>query len=296
MSKWLLLDGYNLVFRSYYGVPHLTRADGLPTNAIHGWLRTIWKLEDLEKTNQVAVCFDLGRSVKREALHPEYKANRDETPQGLVQQIPWIKKICKVMGYPILEEQGLEADDIIASAVDYLKGSNQDALIVSADKDLAQLIQSGVRQLLPPPTANPKLGWRYLDLAGVEEKFSVRPGQIIDYLALMGDSSDNINGIAGVGPKTAVKWLKAYGNIEGILNNSGSIKPTRFQAILKESHKLLKRNIELVKLDRSFVVDDLTRLPVNRKRLVDLLNELEMNSTVREVQKRYPAAAQQMLF
>ena len=132
------------------------------------------------------------------------------------------------MGYGGLEVDGVEADDLIGSAALQLAAAGHRVGIVSADKDLAQLIRPGVTQWLPPPTANPKLGWRELDEDGVAIKFGVTPAQIPDLLALVGDTSDNIPGIPGVGLKTAAKWLVQYGSLQGILDYCGEIQPKRF--------------------------------------------------------------------
>jgi len=232
VAKWLLLDGFNLAFRSFYGIPELSRSDGFPTNAIHGFVRTLWYLEDHEKPDRVAIFWDLGGSQERLALMPTYKANRSEPPEAFTLQIPWMKKLSLVLGYALVEEEGVEADDLIASAAIKLKKNGAQVCIVSSDKDLAQILQPGIVQLLPPPTQNPKLGWRKLAYDGVIEKFGVPVEKMVDYLSLMGDSSDNIAGLPGVGPKTAVKWIQEYGSVEGVISKVNYIEPKRFQFVV----------------------------------------------------------------
>ena len=190
MSKWLLVDGYNMAFRAFYGMPELTRADGFPTGALHGWVKTMWRLQDQEKPDAMLVFFDLGGSQDRLALHPEYKAQRKDTPEPLEKQIPLIKELTRAMGLVGVELDGVESDDLVASQARALANAGHEVLIVSADKDFAQCVDERIKILLPPPTANPKLGWRVLDAAGVLEKFGVPPALIAEYLALIGDTSE----------------------------------------------------------------------------------------------------------
>src|SRR5882724_10128132 len=115
MAKWLLLDGFNLAFRAFYGMPELTRADGFPTGALHGWVKTIWRLQDEEKPEAMLVFFDLGGSQDRLALHPEYKAQRSEMPEALEKQLPYVRSLTRAMGYMGVEQDGVESDDLLAS-------------------------------------------------------------------------------------------------------------------------------------------------------------------------------------
>ena len=167
MAKWLLVDGYNMAFRAFYGMPELTRTDGFPTGALHGWVKTMWRLQDQEKPDAMVVFFDLGGSQDRLALHPEYKAQRKETPEPLEKQIPVIKELTRAMGLVGVELDGVESDDLLAAQARLLAKDGHEVLIVSADKDFAQCVDGRIKILLPPPTANPKLGWRVLDPAGV---------------------------------------------------------------------------------------------------------------------------------
>ena len=287
MARWLLVDGFNLAFRSFYGMPGLTRADGFPTGAIHGWVRTLWYLSDRMKPDRMAVFFDLDGDARREDLHPEYKAHRTDTPEPLEKQIPYLKALSVAMGYGQFEVSGVEADDLIGASAVRLAREGHEVLIVSADKDLAQCVQDGVEQLLPPPTANPRLGWRRLDAAGVREKFGVHPGQIADYLALVGDTSDNIPGLTGVGPKTAARWLNAYGDLERVIANCGKIKPLRFQAMVHASATRLRGNLALTALDRESDPGPLDPAPVNPLRVIEILEEMGMERACRDARERY---------
>ena len=229
MAKWLLVDGFNLAYRCFFAIPELTRADGFPTNALHGWVKALWRLEDQEKPTGTVVFFDLGGSQERLLLHPEYKAQREEMPEALSKQVPVIKELTRAMGLVGVEQDGVESDDLLASKACALAAQGDEVLVVSSDKDFAQIVGERIRIMLPPPTANPKLGWRTMDAKGVEEKFGVPPGKIADFLALVGDTSDNIPGISGVGPKTASKWLLEHGSLEGVIAAAPRLSPERFR-------------------------------------------------------------------
>ena len=202
-----LVDGYNMVFRSFYGIRELTRSDGFPTNAIHGWVKTLWSLMDRDDCDRLIVFFDRGAD-EREALLPEYKKNRSETPPDLVVQIPIIKELTALMGINCVEKDGVEADDLIGAYAKQYATKDAPVVIVSADKDLAQCLNGNVHQLLPPPTANPRLGWRMMTVDKVAGKFGVGAEKVAEYLALVGDTADNIPGLQGVGPKNCVEMAK----------------------------------------------------------------------------------------
>jgi DNA polymerase-1 len=287
MAKWLLVDGFNLAYRCFFAVPELTRADGFPTNALHGWVKSLWRLADQEKPVATLVFFDLGGSQDRLALHPEYKAQREEMPDALRKQIEPIKSLTRAMGYVGIEQDGVESDDLLASQAVSLAGQGHDVLIVSADKDFAQIVGERIKILLPPPPANPKLGWRVLDEVGVTEKFGVPPPKIADYLALVGDTSDNIPGIAGVGPKTASKWLQEFGCVEEVISHAADLKPERFQEAVRSGADKIRLNLKLttLKLDLPTVKAEITE--VRRQELLALLEAMEMKSSLAEARARY---------
>ncbi|MFI5336064.1 MAG: 5'-3' exonuclease H3TH domain-containing protein [Opitutales bacterium] len=294
MAKWLLLDGFNLAFRAFYGMPELTRSDGFPTGALHGWVKTIWRLQDQMSPDAMLVFFDLGGSQDRLALHPEYKAQRKETPEPLEKQIPVIKDLTRAMGLVGVELDGVESDDLLASQARVLANAGHEVLIVSADKDFAQCVDERVKILLPPPTANPKLGWRLLDAAGVVEKFGVPPERIAEYLALIGDTSDNIPGINGVGPKTAAKWFAEHGTLENIIARAGELQPERFRGLVAQSADRLRVNLQLTTLRTKSPLLNVGPGEPAPARLFALLESLEMKSCAVEARKRY--SDQQELF
>jgi DNA polymerase-1 len=287
MAKWLLVDGFNLAYRGFFAIPELTRADGFPTNAVHGWVKALWRMQDQEKPDRSLVFFDLGGSQDRLALHPEYKAHRDEMPEALSKQIPVIKELTRAMGLGGIEEDGVESDDLLASFAWALAKKGDEVLVVSSDKDFAQIVGERISMLLPPPTANPKLGWRRLDHAGVLEKFGVPPSQIADYLALMGDTSDNIPGIDGVGPKTASKWLKEFGSVEGVIAAAARLAPERFREAVAQAGERLRINLRLTTLNLALPPPPVDAAPANPSEIVSLLESMEMRSAAADARKRY---------
>ena len=287
MSKWLLIDGFNLAYRCYFAVPELTRIDGFPTNALHGWVKSLWRLSDQEKPTATLVFFDLGGAQDRLALHPEYKAQRDEMPEALQKQIEPLKALTRAMGYVGIEQDGVESDDLLASQAIALAAQGHEVLIVSADKDFAQIVGDRIKILLPPPSANPKLGWRVLDATGVSDKFGVPPSQIADYLALVGDTSDNIPGISGVGPKTAAKWLSEFGSIEGVISHAADLKPERFQESVRAGADNIRRNLKLTTLNLNLPTVKAEITEVQPKELFALLEAMEMKSGLAEARTRY---------
>lgn len=287
MARWLLIDGFNLVYRCFFATPALTRADGFPTNALHGWVKSLWRLIDQERPDHTVVFFDLGGSQDRLALHPAYKAQRAEMPAELGRQIAPVKALTRALGLATVEQDGVESDDLLATCAVARAGAGDEVLIVSSDKDFAQIVGERIRILLPPPSAQPKLGWRLLDAAGVKEKFGVPPMKIADYLALIGDTSDNIPGLSGVGPKTAVKWIEKHGDLEGVLAAAAEIEPERFRAPLAEAAERLRLNRRLVTLNLSLPLPAVEQTPPDTRALLALLREMEMRTTLAEAEQRY---------
>jgi DNA polymerase-1 len=294
MSKWLLVDGFNLAYRCFFAVPELTRADGFPTNAVHGWVKSLWRLQDQEKPDATLVFFDLGGAQDRLALHPEYKAQRAEMPGALVKQLPYVKAVTRAMGLGGIEQEGVESDDLLASQAVALAHAGHEVLIVSSDKDFAQIVGDRIQIMLPPPSANPQLGWRRLDAAGVVEKFGVPPAQIAEYLALVGDTSDNIPGIAGVGPKTATKWLQQFGSLEGVIAHAGELQPERFREAVRAGADRMRLNLRLTTLNLALPTVAAEKITSQPETLLCLLEELEMRTASVEARQRY--SGQQELF
>lgn len=286
--RWLLVDGFNLAFRSHFAMERigLRRDDGFPTGALHGWVRTLWSLEDGEKPDRTVVFFDLGGSERHLAALPDYKAQREDTPADLELQIPELKRLTALMGFRAIELSGVEADDLLASAAKRLAAEGHEVVIVSADKDFGQCVGGPVAQLLPPPTANPALGWRRLDAAGVREKFGVPPERIPDYLALVGDTSDNIPGLRGVGPKTAVKWLEQHGDLEGVLAAAATLEPARFREQVAAEAARIRVNLGLVRFKDDHAFDPSARAAEAPEALEAYLVSMGMQSSAKAARKR----------
>lgn len=288
VMKWLLVDGFNLAFRSHFGMERvgLRRPDGFPTGALHGWVRTFWSLEDSEKPDRTVVFFDLGGSERHLAALPDYKAQRDETPEDLDRQIPEIKRLTLLMGYRSIEQHGVEADDLLASAARRLAQAQHEVVIVSADKDFGQCVGGPITQLVPPPTANPAIGWRRLDPAAVKEKFGVSPECIPDYLALVGDTSDNIPGLRGVGPKTAAKWIAQYGNLEAVLAAADTLEPARFREQVVAEANRIRINLSLVRFKEDYTFDVETRAQAADNQLEEFLITMDMHASAKAAKRR----------
>ena len=213
----ILVDGSSWLFRAYHALPPLTNARGEPTGAVFGMYNMLKRLLKDYAPERFCVVFDPSGKTFREDWYPEYKANRGETPEDLKSQFPRVTELIQAMGLPVFAVDGVEADDVIGTLAQQARQQGLDVVIVTSDKDMAQLVDDHVHLL-------DTMKNRRMDPAGVVEKFGVKPEQIIDYLALMGDTSDNIPGVHGVGPKTAAKWLNEYGSLDALVAQADAIK------------------------------------------------------------------------
>ena len=213
----ILVDGSSYLYRAYHAMPALSNADGEQTGTIYGVLNMLRKLLQEYKPEQMVVVFDAKGKTFRDDMYPEYKANRPPMPDDLRQQVEPILEIVQAMGLPMLQIGGVEADDVIGTLAQQATANKQDVIISTGDKDMAQLVNEYVSLI---NTMNNST----MDEAGVKEKFGVTPAQIIDYLALIGDTSDNVPGVNKVGPKTAAKWLDKYETVEALVADADNIK------------------------------------------------------------------------
>ena len=214
---FVLIDGSSYLFRAFHALPKLMSTKGAHTGAIRGVISMIRKLMADYPKSHIAVVFDAKGKSFRNTLYPAYKENRAAMPDELREQIVPIQTIIRKMGLPLLIVDGVEADDVIGTLAEAATRQEMPVLISTGDKDMAQLVNRHI-------TLVNTMTDTVLDTAGVEEKFGIRPDQIIDYLALVGDASDNIPGVPSCGPKTAVKWLKTHGNVEGIIAHADEIQ------------------------------------------------------------------------
>lgn len=219
-KKLILVDGSGFIFRAYHSLPPLTRPDGTPVGAVYGYMNMIYKLIDGLEADEIIVVFDAARKTFRNDIYPEYKAHRPDAPEDLVPQFSIIKEATRALNLPSVELEGFEADDIIATYARIAHEQGMEVIIVSSDKDLMQLIRSGVS--LFDAMKN-----KVIDEEVVMEKFGVTPDKVIDVQSLIGDSTDNVPGVPGIGPKTAAELIQTYGTLDGVLENAGDIKQNK---------------------------------------------------------------------
>ena len=294
MRSIVLIDSFAQIFRGYYAVRVLTSHDGVPTNAVFAMAKFLLKLHADYPAGEFdgAFVFDLGKPAHRLELAPDYKANRPPAPPDLTAQIPIIRDMIRAFGWPLFEQQAWEADDLISALTNAFPG--RQIRIISADKDLAQLINDRVAMLVPSRTGT---GFELRDEAAVLEKFGVPPSGIIDYLALVGDAADNIPGIEGVGPKTAAKLISDCGSIDAILANPAAVASENLRRKLVDGAEHLRRNQALVRLLREppagadWSDSMLVRTAPDFRRIRELAAGLDLNSIIRDIEKIAPETA-----
>lgn len=272
--KLILVDGSSFLFRAFHAVPPLTNADGMPTNAIYGVSNMLRKLINDYNTPYFAVVFDAPGKTFRHALYDQYKAHRPPMPDDLRVQIQPLHELIKALGLPLIIEEGVEADDVLGSLAQNAARKGFDVIISTGDKDMAQLVNE--RITLENTMTNTKL-----DIAGVEEKFGVKPEQIIDYLALMGDAVDNIPGVPKVGPKTAAKWLQQYGTLDNLIAHADEIKGKIGDNLREALPQLpLSKQLTTIKCDAAlhYGLEDLKRGEADLAVLKEQLGHLGFSS------------------
>ncbi len=276
----VLVDGSSYLFRAFFALPPLSNSKGKPTGAIYGVLNMLKKLLNDYHPEYVAVVFDPKGKTFRYDLYSEYKANRTKMPDDLRDQIAPLFSAIKAMGLPLVVVEGFEADDVIGTLAKKAEKEGLSTLISTGDKDLAQLVNPNV-------TLINTMSDTLLDRDGVINKFGVPPERMIDYLALVGDTSDNIPGIPKVGPKTAVKWLSEFDSVENIVNNADKITG-KVGENLRENLEVLKLSQELVtiKTDVDVGVDfhTLTRQAPDKEKLIEIFKELEFRKWLEALQ------------
>ncbi len=221
--KLLLLDGHSLAYRAFFALPDtLVTSSGQVTNAAYGFTSMLIKLMADEKPDGVAVCFDRGRPAFRHERYPEYKANRRETPDTFSQQLPLIREVLTAMRIPIIELEGMEADDLLATLAKQARSNDDEVVIVSGDRDVLQLVRDCVSVMM---TRRGITDIVRFDTDAVVEKYGVTPTQWTDFVALKGENSDNLPGVPGIGDKTAMQLIQKYGDIEGVISHADELKP-----------------------------------------------------------------------
>ncbi|HEX2115209.1 MAG TPA: 5'-3' exonuclease H3TH domain-containing protein, partial [Alphaproteobacteria bacterium] len=236
-----LVDGSGFIFRAYHALPPLSRPDGTPVNAVLGFTNMLVKLLGENRCDHLAVIFDAGRRSFRNDLYADYKAHRPEPPDDLVPQFALVREATRAFNVPAIELPGYEADDLIASYAKCARDAGAKVTIISSDKDLMQLIGPGIDMYDP-------LKNRPIGEAEVREKFGVGPDKVVEVLALIGDTSDNVPGVPGIGPKTAAELLNTYGDLDTVLARAGEIKQPKRRETLLANINQAKLSRELVKL------------------------------------------------
>lgn len=285
MHEIYLLDGSCFIYRAYHAIKGLSTSRGTPTNAIYGFTRMLLKLLREKNVKHILCAFDSPHPTKRHKIYEEYKITRPETPKDLPVQIDYIKQIIDALGITRIEVPGYEADDIIATAVGVI---NQFAplsfTIISLDKDMLQLVSDNVRIYDP-------FNETIIDREYVIKKYGVPPEKFNDFMALVGDTIDNIPGVKGIGEKTAANLIKRYGCIENILKNLDIIKPLKVAEIIKKNIKSLQLSKELVILKKDTPIeiklDDLKIKQQDREKLVQIFRELEFNTLLKQIIKDF---------
>ncbi|MBI5612412.1 MAG: DNA polymerase I [Gammaproteobacteria bacterium] len=270
----VLVDGSSYLYRAFHALPSLSNSRGEPTGAVYGVVNMLRKLIADHDPAYIAVVFDAKGKTFRDELFAAYKAHRPPMPDELASQIEPLHAIVRALGLPLIMIEGVEADDVIGTLAAQAGAAGLDTLISTGDKDMAQLVTPGVTLIDTMKDA------RY-DRAGVVEKFGVPPERIVDYLALIGDSSDNIPGVPGVGPKTAVKWLNEFGSLDDIVTRAADIPGKAGESLRAALANLpLSRQLATIKCDVPLAVGprELQRQPPDESRLRELYRRLEFKS------------------
>ncbi|HEX4046075.1 MAG TPA: 5'-3' exonuclease H3TH domain-containing protein, partial [Gammaproteobacteria bacterium] len=281
----ILVDGSSYLYRAFHALPALTNSKGFPTGAIYGVVNMLKRLIADYHPQYIAVVFDAKGKTFRDDLYAEYKATRKTMPEELAQQIQSIHDIIRAMGLPLVMIDGVEADDVIGTLAQHAIAQDLPCVISTGDKDLAQLVNTHVT-LINTMTNS------VLDPQRVEEKFGVPPTGIIDYLTLVGDTSDNIPGVPQVGPKTAAKWLQQYKTLDNLLLHADKITGKVGENLRAAQAQIpLTKALVTIKLDvpLSIDVDDLIVQPANPQSLIEFYKELEFKNWLAELLDAAPA-------
>ena len=280
-----LIDGSSYIYRAYFALPHLSNSSGLPTNAVYGFTTMLLKVINDYKPDYLAIAFDTPAPTFRHEVYQEYKANRPEMPDNLIPQIPYIKAVVEGFNIPILEKEGFEADDLLATISKAEEKKGMEVIIVSGDKDLLQLVSK--HTIVLDTMKNKKF-----DSKGVIDRLGVEPEKATELLGLVGDSSDNVPGVPGIGKKTAIKLIEEYGDIASLLNNLEKIshKKTKENLIKFGDQALLSK--QLVTLDTEvpleYKVENFKTSAPHEEKLKAVFKELEFTKLLKEFTQKSP--------
>lgn len=269
-KRLVLVDGSGYIFRAFFALPPMTRPDGTPVNAVFGFTSMLWRLLQDYPDDHIIVIFDAGRTSFRNELYADYKANRDEPPPELRPQFALVRDSARAFDLPVIEVPGFEADDLIASYARAGKAAGESVLVVSSDKDLMQLVADGIAMWDP-------MKQRAIGRAEVIEKFGVGPELVRDALSLIGDTSDNVPGVPGIGPKTAAQLLTEFGSLEALLANTNRIPQPKRRQILIDNTERARLAFELVGLKDDvplpIPIEETRRKPIDPAKLQAFFQE-----------------------
>ena len=286
-EKLHLVDGMASIFRAYFALPPMTNQSGFPTNAVYGFHGMLQKLLQEEEPDYLGVAFDLPGPTLRHKEYPDYKANRPPPPSELIQQIPKVRDLCEAMRIPIYDREGYEADDILGTLARKAANLGLEVILVTSDKDLLQLVDDRIHVL---HTGKKRL----LDRAGVEEYFGVRPDQVVDVLALWGDSSDNVKGIPGIGEKGAKDLIRRFGNLEECFRRASEVSRKNYREGLQKYRQQAEQSRSLVTIRTDVPVDlDLEALrvtPPDTEKRNRLFEELDFRLEEFEDETGFPVS------
>jgi DNA polymerase-1 len=278
--KVFLIDAHGLCYRAFYAVRALANSKGRPTNAVFGFVNILRKLLKDFQPEYIAACFDVAKKTHRQAKFADYKIQRQSMPEDLRAQLPIIRDVLRAYQIPIYEQEGHEADDVMATLAKRFGSKNVDVVIVSDDKDLSQLMNEHIFLYSSRQE-------KVLTDKDIEEKFGVGPKLIVDFLALAGDSSDNIPGVQGIGPVSAVKLLKTYGSLDQIYEHLDEVKPPACQEKLRAFKDMAYLSRELATVDMNVPMDvsleKLKLLAPNENRLYEIFTDLEFKKFAAEL-------------
>lgn len=279
MERFFLIDGMAIAYRAYFAFINrpLINSKGMNTSAIYGFVSTLDKILSDERPEHITVVFDTKHPTFRHKRFAEYKATREKMPEDMIEQLPWLKRIVEAYNIPVLELPGWEADDVIGTLAKRAEKEGLECFLVTPDKDYMQLVSEQVKIFRPGKTGDT---YEIIGVEGVFEKFGVRPDQVIDVLGLMGDQSDNIPGVKGIGEKTAIPLVQEFGSIQGIYDNLDRITKPALRSKLEEQREMAMLSRELVTIDIHAPIEvDPLNLRASAKdvpTLRDLFGELEM--------------------
>ena len=277
-EKLLLVDGSSYLYRAFHALPDLRSSDGRPTGAIYGVLNMLQKLIKSERPDYLSVIFDTPAKTFRHDIFPDYKANRQKTPEDLIAQIEPLHQLITNLGLPLIAVDGVEADDVIGTLALEADKKGIKTLIATGDKDMAQLVTENIH--LIDTMKDLRMG-----PAEVKEKFGIQPNRFIDYLTLAGDTSDNIPGVEKVGPKTAIKWINEYGSLDGVIQNADQIKGKIGENLNAALDRLdLFKTLVTIKCDVEMDsnISDLTIGESNEGLLYEQLSDLGLHGLIKQ--------------